>query len=126
MPQKNESTTEKGQTGEDEARAFLESKGYQFIQANYRTQLGELDLIMKDKNTLVFVEVKTLEKTYFSHPYEAVTPKKQRKLIKTALAYIKRYAIRHTPMRFDVISITPWQTEHFEDAFTTDNSGYDW
>ena len=89
---------------------------------NFRIRQGELDLVMRDKNTLVFIEVKTDTTGQAGQPEEWVTPAKQKKIQKMALAYCGLLGIHDdTPMRFDVVSITragsAHQIRHFENAF---------
>lgn len=114
---RGKSALEKGRSGEEKARNYLESKGYKFLGANYRTRLGEVDLIVEKGETLVFVEVKARENVSFGTPQESVTPSKQRKVVKAALEFIKRYRYEKRPLRFDVVSITQDRVEHTENAF---------
>lgn len=94
-----------GQEGERKARKFLERKGYQILHQNYRFGRGEIDLICKDKNTFVFVEVKARNSREFGDGAEAVNLKKREKLIATAYAYLKASKMETLPFRFDIISI---------------------
>ena len=93
-----------GSRGEDIAADFLEKKGYKIIRRNYKTPLGEADIIVKDNNTVVFVEVKTRTSDAFGRPFEAVNYRKQEKFKKIALYYLKHNKIE-SPVRFDVVSI---------------------
>jgi putative endonuclease len=93
-----------GSKGEDIAVELLKSKGYKIICRNYRTPLGEADIIVKDKDTIVFVEVKARSGDAFGQPFEAVNYKKQEKFRKIALYYLKHNKIE-SPVRFDVVSI---------------------
>jgi putative endonuclease len=65
-----------GSKGEDLAVRFLEKKGYRILSRNFRTPVGEIDVIAEDRNTLVFIEVKTRTDDSFGHPFEAVTFRK--------------------------------------------------
>jgi putative endonuclease len=94
-----------GKSGEEEARRFLLKKGYEIIAQNYRSPFGEVDLICKDQNSVVFVEVKTRKNLNFGDGAEAVVPKKQKKIIKTALYFLKNKHLEAHPYRFDVVSI---------------------
>jgi putative endonuclease len=78
-----------GQEGEALAARHLKKNGYRIIEKNYRTKLGEIDIIAKDKDTLVFVEVKSRRSWQFGNPKAAVTPRKQRKISMVALHYLK-------------------------------------
>jgi putative endonuclease len=111
-----------GKSGEDQARAFLERRGYRFLAANFRTRLGELDLVMRQKDAVVFVEVKSRQSNDFARPYEAVTLYKQRRLAKAAVEFLKSQGLTKSACRFDVVSIGPDGIEHLENAFET--AGY--
>ena len=111
-----------GREGEALAGKFLEGLGFQILEKGSRTRLGEIDLIARDGETLVFIEVKTRTSTRFGFPEEAVTWQKQRKMAKVALTYIKAQGIRDTPIRFDVVSIQGTQIRHIPNAFEV--SGY--
>lgn len=93
-----------GNKGEDIAADFLKKKGYKIIQRNYKTPLGEADIIVKDNNTIVFVEVKARTSDAFGQPFEAVNYRKQEKFKKIALYYLKHNK-SEMPVRFDVVSI---------------------
>ena len=109
-----------GSYGEEFGKLFLMKKGYKIIKQNYTTPLGEIDIIARDGDTLVFVEVKTRESWRFGLPYEAVDRRKQRKIANVALLYLKRFR-EIPPCRFDVISISEiggeLSAELIEDAF---------
>ncbi|MFZ5997066.1 MAG: YraN family protein [Nitrospirota bacterium] len=93
-----------GRHGEDIAVDYLKEKGYLLLHRNYRTPLGEADIIARDNDAVVFVEVKSRTSTAFGQPFEAVNFRKQEKLKKIALYYLKHNNIQ-APVRFDVISI---------------------
>ncbi|MBI4847877.1 MAG: YraN family protein [Nitrospirae bacterium] len=93
-----------GEKGEGLAAAFLKKKGYSIIEQNYKNSIGEIDIIAKDDDTLVFIEVKTRESIEFGLPFEAVNNRKRRKIANVALLYLKRFD--DLPQcRFDVLSI---------------------
>lgn len=94
-----------GRQGELEAERFLLTQGYELIARNYRCPSGELDLVARDHDILVFVEVRTQSGPRFGGPLESVTFRKQRQIIKAATHYMIRYRMAHQPMRFDVIGI---------------------
>jgi len=98
-----------GQESESMAVRHLKKNGYKILEQNYRTKLGEIDIIAKDKGTLVFVEVKAKRSDRFGNPKEAVTPKKQRKISKVALYYLKATNQNHVKARFDVVAISSIQ-----------------
>jgi|SRR5208283_733188 len=93
-----------GQEGEDIAADYLKGKGYKILHRNYRTPLGEADIIVSDNDILVFVEVKTRKGTSFGEPFEAVDFRKQGKIRKIALYYLKLHNFEKQ-VRFDVVSI---------------------
>ena len=94
-----------GRAGEVKAAEFLRKKGYKILDKNYKTHIGEIDLIAKDGDTLVFIEVKTRMDDAFGAPSEAVTLKKQEKYVLVATEYLVRNHLNDTPCRFDVIEI---------------------
>jgi putative endonuclease len=94
-----------GSEGEDRAARFLVKHGYRILERNYRTRSGEIDLIAMHEGEVVFVEVKTRTSDAFGAPELAVTPQKQRKMIKAALGYIKYRKLHQVPCRFDVVAI---------------------
>ena len=110
-----------GEKGEAIAVRQLKKKGYKIIETNYRTRLGEIDIIAKEKNTIVFVEVKTRRSVHFGNPKQAVTPLKQRKISMVALYYLKTTGQNDARARFDVVSIISNrdkpQVEIIKDAF---------
>ncbi|MFZ0614272.1 MAG: YraN family protein [Desulfobacterales bacterium] len=94
-----------GQAGESIAARFLRKMGYRIIEQNYRTVLGEIDIIAKDRDTLVFVEVKARNSGRYGNPKYAVTPRKQRKISMVALHYLKSTSQSRVKARFDVVAI---------------------
>lgn len=109
-----------GKKGEALAVSFLRKKGFKIVEKNYRTVFGEIDIIAKDKQVIVFIEVKTRSDNAFGYPFEAVNTRKREKIRKVALSFLKKYK-RELPVRFDVLSITIKEgkehIEHFKDAF---------
>jgi putative endonuclease len=96
---------ERGQQGEREAEQFLAAQHYAIIAKNYRSPFGEVDLIAVDRQTLVFIEVRTHTGVTFGDPLASVNARKQRQIAKTALHYLSRYGLHHREARFDVIGI---------------------
>ena len=94
-----------GKIGEDLARQRLKDLGYRIIKANYTCALGEIDLIARDGDVLVFVEIKTRKKQSLGLAKEAVTKRKQVKLSKVALAYLKYNNLLGSKARFDVVAV---------------------
>ncbi|SRR6266498_1856746 len=109
-----------GKEGEDAAVVFLRKKGYRIIEKNYKTVFGEIDIIARDKDVIVFVEVKTRADRSFGHPFEAVHPKKREKIKRVALCFLKKIK-SEPPARFDVLSVSAeggsMKIEHIVDAF---------
>lgn len=112
----------KRQTGKNYevlAISFLEAKGYFIIEKNFQVRQAEIDLIARDGDTIVFVEVKYRSSVSSGHPLEAVTISKQRKICKAALFYMNKNKISpdNTSIRFDVIGILGDEITHIENAF---------
>lgn len=96
---------DKGRIGEELAARYLEERGLQILDRNFRCPLGEIDLIARDGRTLVFVEVKSRYGKGFGLPQEAVTHAKRRKLTLLAQWYLKSRALDTGRARFDVLGI---------------------
>ena len=94
-----------GKSGEAAAVRFLKKTGYKILEQNYRTQLGEIDIIAKDRQTIVFIEVKTRRSLEYGSPKMALTPKKQRNISMTALYYLKVNDQSNADARFDVVTV---------------------
>lgn len=111
-----------GKQGEEAALAFLKSKGYKIEATNYRTAVGEIDIIARDKSVLVFIEVKTRRSQSFGLPYESVLLGKQAKIRRVAGQFLAENASVRRGCRFDVISILlcatgDYKIEHIVNAF---------
>ncbi len=111
-----------GQIGEDLAVKVLTNKGYEIVERNYRYGHGEIDIVARDGNTLVFVEVKTRNNLEFGEPEYAVTKKKQKQIKKIAELYLYDKGIDEADCRIDVIAILlekgkDPQINHIENAF---------
>lgn len=91
--------------GESLAAEHLKACGCKILAQNYRAKRGEIDLIVRDGEFIVFVEVKTRRSLQFGLPQEAVTIQKQRQISKVALAYLQAQNLLDAPCRFDVIAI---------------------
>jgi putative endonuclease len=94
-----------GSKGEEAAAGFLARSGFEILDKNVRTRAGEIDLVAKEGKTLVFVEVKTRRDLEGDPPQAAVQTRKQNRLAKLALGYLKLKRLRQTPCRFDVVSV---------------------
>ncbi len=109
-----------GEKGEQLAKVFLEEQGYDVIALNWRANKFEIDLIARDHEELVFVEVKTRSTAYFGNPEEAVTLKKQLHLINGADFYVQENEV-DLECRFDVLAIIlnekQQEVKHYKNAF---------
>jgi putative endonuclease len=94
-----------GRLGEDLAKQRLKKLGYRIIETNYRCPLGEIDVVAKDGDVLVFVEIKTRKDRSLGEAKEAVHKRKQGQLSKVALAYLKSKHLLGSKARFDVVAI---------------------
>ncbi len=94
-----------GKIGEDIASEFLQKKGYKIIQKNFKCRQGEIDIIAKDKNELVIVEVKTRKSLEYGAPVDAVDNNKRKHIYKVAEYYLHINKLENIFIRFDVIEI---------------------
>lgn len=95
-----------GERGEQIGREYLEGLGYRLIGKNMRTAYGEVDLIMKDGEVWVFVEVKTRRTAKYGTPLEAITPHKFSKMVESAQDYMQTQVTDNTDWRMDVVGVT--------------------
>jgi len=111
-------TIKRGKWGEDAALDYLSKNNYTTVQKGFRSRFGEIDIIVKNKEFLVFVEVKTRKNANFAHAREFVGKTKQRKIISTANYYLAKRPTKLQP-RFDVIEVytEPLEINHIENAF---------
>ena len=109
-----------GIKGEELAIAFLKKKQYKILEINWRYSRAEIDIIAKDGDVLVFIEVKTRSTNLWGDPSLAVTPKKEKLLTAAASVYMENIG-HEWEIRFDIISIIingqQKEIKHFEDAF---------
>lgn len=105
-----------GKSGEQQAVNFLLEKGFFILERNYRYKRGEIDIIARKGNLIVFAEVKLRSSVAFGNPEEAVNRKKERLIILTAENYIYRQNWNGN-IRFDIIAIENSGITHLEDAF---------
>jgi putative endonuclease len=112
---------ELGKKGEEIAIRFLRKNRYKIIERNYVCKLGEMDIIASEKDTLVFIEVKTRTSTAFGPPQLAVNSTKQMQLSKVALYFLKEKKLEDVKARFDVVAIVVGpkgeEIELIKDAF---------
>lgn len=120
-----------GQAAESAAERYLRRKGYRIVARNARTPSGELDLVARIGQTLVFVEVKARGSSAYGGAAGAVDGRKQARLIKQAAQYLARHRLRDQPCRFDVILCgrdggVPAVVEHIEQAFEVPGEDLRW
>ena len=106
---------ESGIIGEAEALRCLTGQGMKVLEKNYRRAGG--DLIVRDGDTIVFVEVKARTSPRFGAPAEAVTPAKMRSIVRVAMGYLQANCLLDSPTRFDVIAIDGTGLRHIRGAF---------
>ena len=94
-----------GRWGEQQAADFLEAKDFEIVERNARTEYGEIDLVARLDQELVFIEVKTRSSEAFGYPEEAITEAKQQHMIDSAQAYLQTHAEEDSSWRIDVIAI---------------------
>ncbi|MCS7214806.1 MAG: YraN family protein [Thermodesulfovibrio sp.] len=109
-------TVDLGKEGEKLAIDYLLAKGYKILERNFRTVFGEIDIIARDKNYIVIIEVKRRLSERFGKAELSVNYKKQERIKKSALYYVSRLE-KEYPVRFDVIAINGKEIEHIENAF---------
>jgi len=106
---------------------YLLKNGYRIVQRNFQCKLGEIDIIARHKEFLVFVEVRSRHSPTSLNPVYTVDHRKQSKIVKTASLYLTKQFARVPPARFDVAIVTlgePSTVELIQDAFSTDGYGY--
>ena len=111
-----------GRDGEAAAARHLEARGHRILARGFRTRDGEIDLVSRDGDTLVFVEVKTRSATSFGRPAEAVDHRKRSRILRAARVWLHRHGADDDPCRFDVVEVLARAgavgvVAHLEDAF---------
>lgn len=94
-----------GRLGEREAVRFLMENGYAILKRNYRTRFGEIDIVARSGETIVFVEVKSRRTRRYGDAKYSITPQKRRKLTLAGLGYLKEHGLSGRKARFDVVSV---------------------
>lgn len=110
----------KGKRGEELVISYLKGLNYSILEVNYRTPIGEIDIIALDKNILVFVEVKSRKSKKYGEAAEAVNMYKQQKIINTAMLYLQSKGYTNIQSRFDVVEVYYMgngEINHFQNAF---------
>ncbi len=103
--EQGDSTTVRGRRGEDLAQQALETHGYTVLARNWRSAAGEIDLVARDGETWVFVEVKARGGEDYGQPEEAVTPSKQARLLRAGQAYLAERGLADAAWRVDVVAL---------------------
>ena len=110
-----------GDRGEDFAAQYLTKRGCRILERQFRSPMGEIDIIAEEKNTILFVEVKTRRPTQYGLPAQAVGRPKQRRIIRTAVWYMQEKRIEEKPCRFDVVEVLyergSYTVQYYENAF---------
>lgn len=99
------SKQELGKAGEDVSCIYLEQIGYRIIERNFHCRQGEIDIIAKDRDEYVFIEVKTRSNTFFGRPKEAVNRPKQKHIYQSTRFYLYLHGLNNVFVRFDVIEV---------------------
>lgn len=111
-------THQTGSTAEDAAVRYLQENGYQILDRNFRFHHTEIDIIAKEKDYLVFIEVKYRKNAAAQHPLAAVGKEKQKRISVTALHYLQQHSCDlNTPCRFDVLAFLGETPELIRNAF---------
>jgi putative endonuclease len=116
---------ELGRTSEEAAAQFIRNKGLKILVQNYRCRYGEIDIVARDGECLVFVEVRSSRGSHFADPKESVGARKRRTLSKVALNYLKEKGLLESRSRFDVVTVIglgaearlEWMKNAFEAAY---------
>jgi len=94
-----------GELGEQAARKHLQRQGMKFLTANFRTRRGEIDLVFRDQDCLVFVEVKTRSSEEWTRPAAAVDRQRRQRLTRTGLDYLRKLKNPRVKVRFDIVEV---------------------
>jgi len=114
----DKSSRAKGSKGEEIVRDYLRKQGMKILDMNFRVKIGEIDIIAKEKDTLVFVEVKSATSVNFGNPLGWVTPQKQQRIVRVSQWYLMNKGLHNASIRFDVVSVDPDRKIcHVRDAF---------
>jgi putative endonuclease len=118
---RGESRSARGKRAEDRAAAHLRAQGYRIVERNFRCRAGELDIVARDGDTLVFVEVRSRARGHRGDALETVTRAKQTQLIRVARVYLAMQRPAFRSCRFDVVGITAGAITLIRDAFRADS-----
>jgi putative endonuclease len=114
---------EVGVEGEDLAVKALKKKGYKILERNYRSKLGEIDIIAEEKGYLVFIEVKRRNTGSFGGSFDAIDGRKKEHMIRSATYYLKSHKCFDRKARFDVVGIDGDELKIIQHAFIVEEGG---
>ena len=110
-----------GRYGEDQAASYLQDRGYEIIDRNWRSPVGEIDLVARDKDRLVFIEVKTRNGSGFGHPFEAITAKKVARMRRMVAEWCLAKQVSGLKVRLDAVAVLITggrvRIEHLKEVF---------
>jgi putative endonuclease len=111
-------TVEKGRTGEDTAVKYLKRNRLSIIKRNFRWYGNEIDIVAKDRDCIVFIEVKASSSGNYDHPLMWIPESKQKRIIRASEGFLVSHKISSSPVRFDVLAIdAAGKISHIKDAF---------
>ena len=117
-----------GNQGEEVAAQYLEKCGCRILERQFRSPMGEIDIIAEAENTILFIEVKTRRPTQYGLPVQAVGKEKQRHILRTAIWYMQKKGFEERPCRFDIVEILyrdgSYVLRYYENAFEAGHGGY--
>lgn len=116
-----ESKTEKGKRGELLAERILRENGYEIVERNFRSPFGEIDIVAKVDDVMVFIEVKRRDSKRFGSSLDALSGRKIDRIIRTAKYYIKKRKVKAQRFRFDVVGIDGEKVRILKNAFSEDS-----
>lgn len=109
---------EQGFSAENDVRAYLEKQGLIFVTANYYSHFGEIDLIMQDKDYLIFIEVRMRKSATLLSALETIDKRKQQRIRKTAICYLQaNRLLDKTNCRFDIVTVEKGEINWLKNAF---------
>jgi putative endonuclease len=103
-----------GKEGEDKGVRYLKSLGYKILTRNFHSRFGEIDIVAQEKDTIVFVEVKTRSDNEYGPPEESITPWKLARLLKACQYFCLKNNINNSPLRLDVLAIENLDIRHIK------------